>query len=90
MAIRGRIALYTVGVKNIADNIERRYDPENDTIPGAPSVTWADYQLVNFIEYLEKIVDAIQQESNLMQKEIDDLQKKISKLQDECDRGRGK
>ena len=45
-----------------------RYNAENDIIPGAPMVTWADYSLAQCIEELED--------------RIYDLQRRIDKLED--------
>lgn len=53
----------TIQTSIIKDKIERmrdRYNPENDTIPGAPSVTWADDQLVDMIEKLVIAVEHLQ------------------------------
>ncbi|MEM5786531.1 MAG: hypothetical protein AAGU11_04385 [Syntrophobacteraceae bacterium] len=49
-----------------SESLEHRYNPENDTIPGAPSVTWADNQLLDLIKYLAGKVD-------YLQKQIDEL-----------------
>lgn len=34
--------------------LEEKYDPDNDTMPGLPDVTWGDYQLLQLIKKLEK------------------------------------
>lgn len=36
------------------DNLKERYNADNDTMPGLPDVTWADAQLLDIIERLEK------------------------------------
>jgi len=41
---------------NDIEMIERRYNPENDTVPGQPSVTWTDNQLLNIARGLVDIV----------------------------------
>jgi len=42
------------------ERIKFRYDPENDVIPGAPSVTWADMQLTEAICLLLEMIEAQQ------------------------------
>jgi hypothetical protein len=36
------------------EKLKSRYNPENDLIPGAPQVTWSDYELLEICEYLLK------------------------------------
>lgn len=57
----------TTIIKNRIEAIERRYDPENDTIPGAPAVTWADGQLLDCIERLVDVVEDLQDQINTLQ-----------------------
>jgi hypothetical protein len=40
-----------------AGRLERRYDAENDTTPGAPTVTWADMQIAEAIMALANAID---------------------------------
>ncbi len=53
-------------IDSLLDKVERamaRYDAENDTIPGTPPVTWADYQALDAIRGLLLIVKEQQAES---------------------------
>ena len=34
--------------------LEEKYDPDNDTMPGLPDISWGDYQLLQLIKNLEK------------------------------------
>ena len=56
-------------VNRMIEGIEDRYNADNDIIPNAPLVTWADYELLELIKYL---LD-----------EVEDLQKEVSVLLDE-------
>lgn len=48
------------------DSIEQRYNPENDTAPGLPDVTWADMKNAEAILELVKIViDLLNQDADL-------------------------
>jgi hypothetical protein len=40
--------------------LKQRYNPDNDLIPGAPAVTWADRQLLAIIEALEERVKELE------------------------------
>jgi hypothetical protein len=51
-----------------------RYDGDNDTIPGAPVVTWADFQLAEIANFLLEFV--IEQS-----KEINQLNARLEKLE---------
>jgi hypothetical protein len=44
-------------VLNTVDKIERRYNGDNDCIPGAPIVLWADYELAWALRALAKDVE---------------------------------
>jgi SpoVK/Ycf46/Vps4 family AAA+-type ATPase len=46
-------------VKNILEHIEHRYNPENDVIPGAPDVTWADSELMDAVKYLVAEIEVL-------------------------------
>jgi hypothetical protein len=50
----------TQRITSYAETLEKKYDPENDVIPNAPQVTYADYKLVNMIEMLVLVVDDLQ------------------------------
>jgi hypothetical protein len=50
----------TIIIKNHIESMERRYNPECDVIPGAPSVTWADEQLLYMIKHLVIVVEDLQ------------------------------
>lgn len=57
---------YTMRVTRIIESVERRYDPEHDVIPGGPSVTWADTQLLNIIKCLITEVEGLQEQIDMM------------------------
>lgn len=40
--------------------IEHRYNAENDIIPGAPAVTWADNELLEIIKHLVIVAEYLQ------------------------------
>lgn len=42
--------------------VQNRYDAENDVIPGAPAVTWADNQLAECVAELVNVVDKLKKE----------------------------
>lgn len=42
--------------------LERRYDGDNDLIPGAPDVTWADFQLLTIIKIQTKMIMDLQRQ----------------------------
>jgi len=50
----------TMNVNALIERVENRYNPENDTIPGAPSVTWADSQLLDIVKTLAMQVQDLQ------------------------------
>jgi hypothetical protein len=43
-----------------AEQLERRYNPEHDMIPGTPDVTCTDHQLLEMIKRLVIVVDSLQ------------------------------
>ena len=45
-------------------DVENRYDAENDLIPGAPAVTWADRKLLDMVLDLTQIVEDLQAQIN--------------------------
>lgn len=47
-------------IKSRIQRIEARYNPEEDIIPGAPAVTYTDYELLNMIRFLLIMVDSQQ------------------------------
>lgn len=49
-------------LKRDIERIEGRYDAENDTIPGAPIVTWTDIQLLELIKELTRMVGVLQKQ----------------------------
>lgn len=57
-------------VRRNTEQVLRRYDGENDTIPGAPSVTWADRQLVDMVITLTKAIQELQSQINFLQTEV--------------------
>lgn len=57
----------TIKIGDILRRIENRYDPEHDTIPGAPAVTWADDELVEAIRRLVIIVEDLQDQIGTLQ-----------------------
>ena len=34
--------------------LDEKYDPDNDTMPGLPDVTWCDHQLIQHLKKQEK------------------------------------
>ncbi len=48
-------------IKNWSELIDRRYDPENDTIPNAPRVTHTDKLLCSMISDLAKKIDSLEE-----------------------------
>jgi hypothetical protein len=42
------------------DSLENKYNPEDDTLPHAPSVTYTDHELLEMIEMLMFAVDDLQ------------------------------
>lgn len=53
----------------IIDRLKRHYDADNDLIPGAPRVTWADNELIELIEILtNEVMDLRQRLKELDQK----------------------
>ena len=49
-------------INRIIEEVERRYDAENDTIRGGPSVTYVDMQLIELVRELARIVCDLQSE----------------------------
>lgn len=58
------------------DNIFNRYNPENDTRPDGPPVTWAEYALANRIQQLEKRLEKLEDLHNEIPIERNDLAQK--------------
>lgn len=53
----------------IIDGLKSHYDADNDLIPGAPIVTWADNELIELIEILmNEVMDLRQRLKELDQK----------------------
>lgn len=52
----------TAKIERILGEIERRYDPEKDLIPGGPDVTWVDAKLVDVIKGLSTRIDELEYE----------------------------
>jgi hypothetical protein len=44
------------------DSLENKYNPENDTIPHVPSVTYTDHELLGMIGMLMLAVDDLQEQ----------------------------
>ena len=44
-----------------ADKVVRRWDPENDSGPNAPDVTWAEAELAYYIQELERRVNRLEE-----------------------------
>lgn len=44
---------------NYCEKIIRRYNPENDTNPNGPMVTWAEYSLAEAIKTLADAIDEL-------------------------------
>lgn len=59
------------------EDITRRYDGDNDVIPGAPSVTWSDMQLV---EIANALLDFTVEQG----KKINRLNDRLEKLEKFC------
>jgi hypothetical protein len=53
-------SMQTNFIRQDADAIDRRYDAENDLIPGAPEVTYTDMQLLELIRRLVIVVEDLQ------------------------------
>lgn len=53
------------------DSITDRYNPENDIIPNAPVVTWADMELLYAVKSLQKQVDELRLTVLKLQNEIE-------------------
>jgi hypothetical protein len=47
-------------IEQSIERLEKRYDPENDTIPGTPMVTHTDAELLDNIIYLLSVVKDLQ------------------------------
>jgi len=47
-------------IKAKIDIVGRRYNPENDTIPGAPIVTWADSYILDIISVMANVIETQQ------------------------------
>jgi hypothetical protein len=60
-------------IRNTIEQVERRYNAENDIIPGTPFVTWADHQLLELVHELAGIVEA-------QQTDIENLYRRIEKM----------
>lgn len=43
-------------IKSKIEQIERRYNAENDTIPDAPTVTWTDDAILTIIKELVNVI----------------------------------
>ena len=54
-------------VTRITDALAKRYDPEHDTAPGVPSVTFADFELIEAIQVLVMIVEDLQYQISTLQ-----------------------
>lgn len=51
------------------DIIQKKYDPENDTIPGAPAVTWTDMQLAYIADRLRHKVKELEARIEQLERE---------------------
>lgn len=58
--------------KRTAEEIERRYDPECDIIPGAPMVTATEKRLLEMVLYLVAAIESLE-------KQVETIQEKMSR-----------
>jgi len=58
----------TIAIKRDIERVERRYNAENDIIPGAPSVTWADNELLEMVKRLVIVVEDLQDQIETLRK----------------------
>ena len=47
-------------IKRMINRLKLLYDGDNDTMPGLPRVTWAEYQLLEIIEHMEKTIEELE------------------------------
>lgn len=52
-------------VREQIERLERRYDPENDIIPGAPVVTYADMEILQMVRSLLLAVSNLQTQDDV-------------------------
>jgi hypothetical protein len=50
----------TIRINDNIASFQRRYDAENDVMPGAPRVTFIEYQLLEMIKDLVLVIDDLQ------------------------------
>lgn len=64
-------SIQTIIIRERTEKILGRYNPENDTIPGAPSVTWTDQQLMECIDRLVIVVEDLQDQIQALDEKIE-------------------
>jgi hypothetical protein len=57
-------------MENIIQSLERKYNPENDTIPNTPSVTFTDYQLIEMMGALLSVIEDLQSQIDVLKLEV--------------------
>lgn len=58
----------TIQIDKMIERVESRYNPENDTITGAPTVTWTNEQLLQMIKRLVIVVEDLQDQIDQMRR----------------------
>jgi hypothetical protein len=53
--------LNTYNARRMLDSIENKYNPENDTAPGIPLVTWTDNELAKVNDRLLQYIIELEQ-----------------------------
>lgn len=61
-------------INRLLKALEDKYDPDNDTIPGAPMVTFADSCLLECIRTQQKMIDDLQTQIDELRKDITEIQ----------------
>ncbi len=67
----------------VARDLERmvkRYNPENDTIPNAPVITWADRQLIENLYQLVQVVKDLDDRVAELRSQVATLENKAKKV----------
>lgn len=63
-----------INVSNLKHRIEwidHRYNPENDTIPNTPSVTWTDKELLDIVNNILTMLDVLQNRITQLEHDLD-------------------
>jgi len=57
-------------IETIVDRFEGKYNPDNNLMPGAVVVTWADFELLILIEKLLELIDKLDERINKLERKV--------------------